>query len=221
MNSMKRVWVGILGGLSFCVLHAQEPPAHQAKFPKGDAAWEVKVEKTKGNLPEASPAQGGRQVSAISIVRMGNLRRDTTTWSDGTSTQTWWLAEPPLALLQGRNPGNIRALKVSQLGPRRFDESTFEWISAQNYKGEETIEGRKVKVYQLERPLDDGDVAILTAKLDAETGEPVVWSEGAKTVTFKFGQPLPGEPLVLPEDFRKALTRCEAYYAPAERRGKR
>lgn len=217
----KRLLTGFLVVGALFALHAQEPPAHQAKFPGGDAAWEVKVEKTKNRSSESSPAEVGRQISKITIVRTGKLRRDTTVWSDGTSTQTWWLAEPPLVLLQGKSPGDIRALKVSQLGPRRFDESTFAWISAQNYKGEEMFGGRKVKIYQIEKTLDDGAVATTQAKLDAETNEPVAWIEGAKTVLFKFGTPRPTEPLVLPEDFQKALVRYEAYYAPAERRGKR
>jgi hypothetical protein len=213
--------VGILAGLSFSPLNAQDPPSHKVRFPAGDAAWEVKVAKNKRPSPDAQPAETGRQIKSIIMVRKGKFRRDTTLWSDGTSTEMWWLSEPPLALVQGRSSGDIRGLKISQLGPRRFDESFFDWISAKTYKGEDSFEGKKVKVYQVERTLDDGDVATTSAKLDAETNEPVAWSDGAKTVTFKFGLPVPQEPLVLPEAFRNALVRYEAYYAPAERRGKR
>lgn len=199
---------------------AEETISHSVAFPKGDAAWTIKLEKVaKEKSGEA--AHQLVSIQSIDVVQKGDLRRDLTHWSDGSTSEAWWIPKLSIALMQSKLNGDIRGIKISQLGPRRFDSSSFAWIGAQNFQGIDTFKGRKVQRYTMESPLDDGTVAKYHAMIEEKSGTPVAVSDDVQLALFAFDAALPKEPLILPSAFQEALRRYESYYAPAKKMGKR
>lgn len=221
----KGLWYASLAwfvGFGFHSASAQDQISHEVKFPTGDAAWTVTVEKEQ--IKEGPPPvedTNARRVRTINVVQKGDLRRDVTHWSDGSVTESWWLPKISLALMPGKAADDIRGIKMSQLGARRFDASTFSWVGAQTFRGFDTFKGKKVQRYQLESTLDDGDKASEYALIDGKTGIPLAWSNGVQNYVFSFDAEVPKEPLIIPSAFQEALKRYEAYYAPAKKAGKR
>lgn len=209
--------------------NAAEEIVHSVKFPQGDAAWSISFQtaSSTGNAesptPAASPSGSPppRQVKKIDIVRKGQLRRDTLSWSDGSFTEYWWPEKSHLVLLQDEVGGRIRATKVGTMGDQRFDAVTFAWVGKMTFKGMKPFDGKPCRYYEIEVPVIDDEKETLHAWIDGESLKPVAWSKGGYTAIFSFGLPLPAEPLVMPEKFRKELSRIGAFFAPSKKYGTR
>ena len=220
---------------------AQDAPLdHRIDFPAGDAAWSVRAGKADakpGDLtapqPEPPAANSAnpqdpaadqdqvREVRQIDIVRKGGLRRDQVRWTDGTMTEYWWSASSPIVVFQTKASEKVRAMKASQMGTRRFDDTLFSWVNATTFRRPEGYRGKKCLYYNYEMPLVDGETLTIHAWIDAKTHRPWAWSDGTTVALFQFDLPVPEEPLSIPPDFAQTLQRYEAFYAPPKRLGRK
>lgn len=195
---------------SVAPLSAQEV-THSVSFPKGDAMWSVLMApRKKPSGGEASPAA----VTRIDIVRSGNLRRDTITYSDGTQKQQWW-GNAPEVLLSESDGGRVRAIPGGYAEEQRYDEASFAWVGEATLVGPETMGGKNCLRYERKVVPDEDVSKTFVAWIDPATHRPVALNNGFVTVTFAFSD-VPPESLQLPQKFRDKLDRYQAFYAPAK-----
>jgi len=158
-------------------------------------------------------------MTTVEVVRKGKLRLNEIHWSDGQTTQYWWVKKPLVVLFQPRSSSDVLSILPSQLGFRSFDETLFWWVNASSFQKEKTVKGKTVREYAMDKRFED-TTEHYAAEIDAETGRPLTWSNGAFKATFAFSEP-PSAPLVMPENFHAALRRIAEIEAPAKRMGRR
>ena len=108
--------------------------------------------------------------------------------------------------------GEILVMKTSNMNDSRFDDTFFTWISAGTFKGMQTFQDKKCRYYEMEITLPSGDKTLRRGWIDNKTARPVGWTEGAVLSIFSFDVPLPPEPLVLPDRFKKELARMQSFF---------
>lgn len=213
------------GFLTVAVLGLEGKPAnaaaeisHAVDFPKGDAAWSVKLEngRTSSKKMSRAAASESRTMKNVEIVRISSLRRDTVLWSDGSTTEYWWPQNPPVVLFQEKTNGRMNIKKAGNMGEQRFDESNFEWVDGKTFVKMGSYKGRKCRFYKMEVPFIDDEKQTFRAWIDEETLRPLAWSNGDIVAVFSFHTSLPSEPLILPAEFQKEIDRLGAFFGPAK-----
>lgn len=200
-------------------IRAAEEIVHTVNFPKGDAAWTVdfKVEKAAPTpkptpaITEKSPPPPPRQKKKVEIVRQGNLRHDIVTWSDGSTTEFWWIQKAGLIVYQDVPDGRINILKTGNLPDQLNDGSLFTWVNAGTFVDKRQFQGKKCRYYETEITLPTLEKLTLRAWIDNETQKPAAWSNSGILSLFTFDNPLPAEPLVLPDKFQKVAERILSF----------
>jgi hypothetical protein len=221
-DKLASAFLGVLACASVS-LGAAEEKSYRAEFPKGDAAWNVAFQKEKGAPEAAKPGpdsekpEKGRDIKNIRIVRKGDLRRDSVTWTDGTSTEYWWSKGAEIAVFQTDKSGPVHAMRGGLMDARRLDESLFAWVGSATLKEPQEFLGRKCLYFETRVPLVDDETELYQAWLDAENLRPVAWSNGASLAVFAFESGVPKDVLVMPAEFKKKLERYEAYIAPPKK----
>lgn len=203
--------------------------SHKVGFPSGAAAWTVTFEvlepeasdKDKKEVPppeaKADDSLLPPQVKKIVVARNNNIRRDIMTWSDGKTTECWWMQEPPF-VFQDTAKGGVSVKKVGNMGDSRYDESIFSWVGAGTFKGMKELKKKECRYYAQEITLPNMEKAILMVWIDNKTTLPVAWSAGGGIAVFSFdGQSAP-ENLKLPERFQPRLKKLEAFFSPPPQR---
>jgi len=216
----------VLAVMRPCALQAEKiDTEHKVLFPTGDASWTVSLQAEKPSGPPAAKSDRTPEILKIDIVSRGPVRRDVIHWSEGANGESWWIKNPPVTLLRNKPGEPVRLMKSGYLDSRRFDDSSFSWVNAQTYKGDEDYGGKKVRRYKQHRKAverEEGEAAEpQTALIDAESGRPVLWSDGKVIATFSFDPATPAGPLTMPEDFREALKNYLAYISPPRKLGKK
>ena len=214
MNKLFRIWVVLMMfALGLAGRAGAQEISHQVNFPSGDAAWSVSFETGEdyGQDSAPKPKPNARQMSKIDIVRMGDLRHDILTWSDGNTTEYWWEPKLQVVLLQDNNDTRVHAAKAGNMDASRFDDSLFTWVSASTFKGLKPFHGTLCRTYGMDITTLMGEVIHLRAWIDNKTGRPLAWSNSGIINVFSFDQPLPQTPLVLPPNFQATLTQVRAF----------
>jgi len=189
---------------------------HQVNFPTGDTTWSVDFQ--AGGTSNASPPAGAapaKKMREIEIVRQGHMRRDTITFSDGTTQERWWVQNPDYALFQ--NGSVVSSMRAAEFAPVRFDASSFDFITAQYYKGKQSQQGIDCQYYEyrMEDNLQGWGFhgRIVRAWIDPKTHLPVAYDNGGGIGVFTFSKgPVPD--LKMPPNFEKKYQQLLAFFAP-------
>lgn len=209
--------------LQFARAQAHEAIVHAVSFPKGDAAWSVKLADYKrpdgrdGKIAVEPPAS--LVVKKVKIVRKGGLRRDVVTYLDNSESTYWWVEKSGIILWKkGDEP--VQAMRSGFFGAQRFDESFFSWVNEKTFRGMEKFQGEDCRHYHIEVPSVDGDVMAYDAWIDNKSQKPVAWNDGGVPRIFSMDESIPEEPLSLSTSFQDVLARCEAALAPKRKLGR-
>lgn len=217
MNKLSHTWLALtLVSLVMISRADAQEISHKVNFPSGDAAWSVSFDTNddSGQSSAPKPKQAAHQMSKLDIVRMGDLRHDILTWSDGGTTDYWW--EPKLEVVLSLNTGDsrIHAAKAGNMDDSRFDDSTFNWVSASTFKGLKSFRGTSCRTYGMDVTTLLGEVIHYRAWIDNKTGRPLAYTNGGMIDVFSFDQPMPTPPLILPPNFQATLAQVRAFMVP-------
>lgn len=199
---------------------------HSVDFPKGDAAWSV-VFKVNGpavgtQVPGAASSKMFKNRTRTDIIRQGDIRRDTISFSDGSSTQLWWSENPPVAVSEDTPNGHVTGMRAFYMAPFRFDASSFEWVSEKTFLGMKALNGKACQYYEMEVTDDSGgelSKRLLKAWIDHQTLKPVALDDGYSFVFFLFSDGPPSQPLNVPPNVRRKLKQYQDFYAAPKRSG--
>jgi hypothetical protein len=191
---------------------------HVVRFPEGDSAWTVEIEALTEQARSASGGQD-RRSEKIEVVRKGNFRRDKVTWSDGTSSEYWWVLSPELVLFRAKPGEPLFPIRGNQIGTRRYDEGIFTWVKEETFVADNKDSASSVRQYRVKLE-NDGSVGYFTAEVDAGTNLPISWSDGVVRARFHF-KPPPTEALQIPAEYRAELEGIAERLTPAKPLGKR
>ena len=224
MNKGAGVLIGILASLFlFSPVVAQDVIVHQVDFPQGDATWSVAAQGQETVPPppnaSASPAPKAlKKFVGMDIVCQGKLRRDTITWSDGSTDQMWWIRNLPYVMTE--KGGQVGCTKASDLWQVRFDASSFEWVSAKTYLGKKSYQGSDCQYYEMKIvDPDGGPTRIFRAWVDHSSHLPLAFDNGFITVSFTFPKGGPIAPLQMPANFQEMYARLLDFYAHVKQPG--
>ncbi len=217
----------LLSTLLFSALVAGFAPAQTVpplvKFPSGDAAWSVELAaKTSPSPDVTNPPKEDRRLQSVRIDRFNNLRRDQTTWTDGSRTETWSTVTPRLLIyLDARINEIVTATPGDELDIYRFDESAFDWIQPANRVDRESLGNTRCAVYEGLAYAGSGRQGRkFRVWIDEETLLPrQLETEGTK-YAFTFHEKA-DVPLVMTEAFQTKLNRYRNALASPTRVGKR
>ncbi len=209
-NNLCKLGIGAL--LALACLRAEAQSA--VRFPQGDATWEIQVQYPK---PSVEPKKESPQIrpSVISVNRVGSLRRDRVTWTNGSQTETWWNLNPDFVMYEEPHIREIVAVPpCMEVDGMRLDQLTFRWITPKTLAGEENINGRPCLVYEgIAFQYEDGNSPVYRAWIDKETLEPVALDTRQATYHFQFSGRAP-EPLALPPRFAEKLDQYRRILSP-------
>lgn len=242
MNSMFRILIAsaVVVVLPGTTLHAQPvteeiPPP---KFPiplraPANASWTIKVEGgKKASEQEGGGSESPSTPSQIVVTKTSPIYMETASISGGGTIQKWVFLTPAKTYRFARqgSSGKWDRLRDEFYNdiPRyeQSDFEDFEWISKENYKGVESVEGRPAYAFELvsRSPITrrdqiyydpgksiDADPSSApqqtfrsNAWLDAKTLLPIKVDDGRQTRTFTFGE-TPASKLSPPADVLAAL----------------
>jgi len=197
-----------------------KPTVDSAKPQKTKAINETNAVADKIPLPRLG-------MKSIEITRVGKLRRDSITWWDGHTSETWYLLDVGLILVEQAHI--IQEVRTSTQGQDRnglvpklldLDQASLSWIKPENYKGEESLNGKKNYHYRTVitipgPPMSDPKTGkeipgepihlIYQAWLNPKTLQPIALDDGDQNYTLTFSSTPPTEHLELPERFKKDL----------------
>ena len=202
-------------------------------LPTGDLSCSVEVSKKQSSgssqqTASASSGGGAPSMKHVDITRVGNLRRDIITWSDGNTTETWRVPDLGVSLVEVFYPArciyDVRAGSVmGGLFLRRvldLDPASVDWITSSSLVGKEDRNGKPTIHYRGTVLIPSGSPGIAPyhsfyeAWVDAQTLVPVAFDDGDNIYELTFNAP-PTNPLVLPERFRKDLHQYQSAHALA------
>jgi hypothetical protein len=233
-----RAPVGVLqlcAVLALCLVfsasaHAQQPPV---RMPQGNASWVVDIKPlVKADIENEDPMDEDSMVASdagdaglavlksIRVTQAGDLRRDELRWSDGRSTDLWFMGGKWVAELR---TGDIAALEIfgefrpfrdweifsaAQLG--RFTRGAV--VSEAKFKGKPAIlYATKLRRQQIPAGMMDGEDSSpeeYAARLwvDPATRLPLAIDNGELLYRFRFSN-APPEEIRPPEKFIAELKR--------------
>lgn len=187
-------------------------------FPDGDATWSVTFERVKSDaLPKTAAAEQPAEINKIDVVRKGNLRRDTIKWSDGNSTQYWWIQIPPVVLYENKKDGTIESAKAGYVKDRLLDASSFAWVNPSTFVDERPFRKIPCKYYEMQVVDRTEDPKMFRAWIDAKTGKPVALRTGIDDMVFEFDTGDLSSPLVIPPKFEDLLKKIVTANTPPVR----
>lgn len=189
-------------------------------FPQGDFSCTVDV--TPRDIPKPDPAHPERRyapvLQKIAITQVGKVRRDISTWSDGSTSQVWSLAEKGVSLFESNAKGKdvylLRGERRHNVCPRllRFDAESVSWISEKTLDKQPTGDGKflhyqsKVVIAEANGPIP-AETATYQAWIDPKTLLPLRLDDGAALYSLTFSSDSPAEPLVMPANIQAELDR--------------
>lgn len=207
-------------GCSAGSLHSQsEPIVHTVVFPTGNAIWSLSFVPPSIAPPpspqEAAEGKGPLRVKKIDIVRVGPLRHDTLSWSDGTFTHRWWLLPRSLVAFQPTAQSPVIVWKSDKLDDQRYDNTSFAWVGEKTFSKIVSLAGKKCRYYETEVPIENfEETRPLQAWIEDATGVPVAFGNTGEIGMIQFGNAETLAPLTMPNNFKAKLDSVEAFYKP-------
>jgi hypothetical protein len=225
----------LCAALALCVVfsapaHAQQPAV---RMPRGNASWVVDIKPlveadtekedptdADSMIPPESTDAGLAVLKSIRVTQAGDLRRDELRWSDGRSTDLWFMGGKWVAELR---TGDIAALEIfGEFRPFRdweiFSAAQLEGftrgaaVSEAKFKGKPAIlYATKLKRQPIPAGMMDGDEPPpeeYAARLwvDPATRLPLAIDNGELLYRFRFSNP-PPEAIRPPDKFIAELKR--------------
>ncbi|MEI6337851.1 MAG: hypothetical protein WCQ57_04620 [Verrucomicrobiota bacterium] len=195
-------------------------------FPSGDFTCTVAV--TPHEIPKPDPEHPERRyppvLKTVTITRIGTIRRDASTWSDGSASELWDLADMKLALQESRRPGKdiylLRGYLRDHAGPAllRFDDKSVSWITAGAVKVPPGDSDKPLHYQAAVVVSDPGEIPTVTATyqawIDPKTLLPQKFDDGEALYVLTFSKEPPIGPLVIPANIQREIDRYQAAYAP-------
>jgi hypothetical protein len=213
---MNKLFAIILAVAAISGLGQAQEPEYRAEFPKGDTNWTIlftKPEKDPGQETQKAP-----HLKQMDVVRRGDLRRDILVWSDGVKSEHWWSTAGNEVFFENRGNTEVRAVKASQKGESRYDETFFAWVGKQTYAGERNLDGKNYWYFETKYKNEGTEQNnTLAAWVDPKTAWPYCWSDGDRKVYFEFKPLDPNFRLDVPPKFAEAIARYNAYRTPPTR----
>lgn len=196
-------------------------------FPQGDFSCTVDVTPHKSSDPDVThPRRRNTPIlKKITITQVGNIRRDTSVWSDKSISQLWSLTDKDVSVHESNDAGKevflLRGEMRENACPKllHFDADSVSWITAkaldkQSASGKEPLHYQSTAVVQKEsQTLDISGATIITpavtavyqAWIDPKTLLPLKFDDGDVLYTLKFSPDPPTGPLVIPANIQTAL----------------
>jgi len=179
---------------------------YHGTLPKGTTATSAKASTT-----------GGPVLQNVAITRTGNLRRDLSTWSDGTTYEAWIMEDTGMMVVE-RTMGTSKfiyefpknSISRNPFSPviLQWEAGALGWINPQTLIGDSTQSGTPAVLYQapmsLPTDLQTPDNELYQAWVDKKTLVPLALDDGKALYELTFSGP-PKEQLVMPERFKTAL----------------
>lgn len=204
------------------------------------AALKKFVESTMGadsalakSLSELKEPIAKPMIRTLEVTRTLDFAKEASTFSDKT-TQTTYIFNVARITKHVAYDGLIRNRadqSVVTFSPdfAVADFAGFGWLSPENYKGVQTVQGRQCYFFTADiepedaqllaaRGLNRGEIEKLPAKafIDVETKLPVVLQRGQETRIFTIGKPKPAD-LTLPPDVAAEINAWRAELTSATR----
>lgn len=187
-------------------------------LPKGDMSCsvDVTVNQAPSSTQPASPKTEIPQMKHVEIAQVGNLRRDTITWSDGDKTETWKVLNTGFSLVEVTYPakciydvpagsfmGSYFSRKILDLTPASTSWITVASLVGQtDHDGKPAIHYRASVVVPSNVPHQAPRQVFYEAWVDAKTLIPMAFDDGDYVYELTFSDP-PTAPLVMPERFQE------------------
>lgn len=232
-----RIYLVVLGSVAALVgasvASAQDSTEAPLTFPSGNASWTVVAQyrpMPSPSVPQATPTPDRKGVHdsapspapvaaevtirKIEVTQTGNLCRSVVTYTNGKTTEVWWIKSPPWMLFErSEHPGIMVLTNPSLMAGFRPDASLFTWVNSKSFIKDMSVQGQICGYYSQILPLEDQppgiEIPVLhQAWLDSRTGLPVALDTTRALYLFTFNPP-PTTPLTLPDRFRAELTRTE------------
>lgn len=164
--------------------------AEVVKFPKGDIAWTVEIERPKRTSVPTD--ESGRPVAVkYEIQRQQDVRRDRIVWSGGGTTERWWYLGTPLLLMEKGLSGRTYFYSPDEnTAATAFDETMFRWLAQAKPSGEERMKGKNCVVYVGTFAEGEGREE-RKAWIAKESGLPVALEAGGNLLLFDFPEGVP------------------------------
>lgn len=212
-----------------CVLCA----APAVKLPSGDFSCSVTAipRATKPESPEPPPPKkpgGGtpRVLKKLDVVRVGNIRRDTVGWSDGSTSVVWGLVNEKLLVTERTSLSGKKRVQVfagvfrDTVEPLllRFDQESISWISDEYLVSKGDPDGSllhyKREIPQQVQPGEKPWSEVFQAWIDPKSRMPVKFDDGRATYILKFSADPPRESLAIPGNLQSELNRWKDAFQP-------
>lgn len=178
-------------------------------LPEGDFVCVVDVQRRNALKNESTEA--GVRLRAvqkkITITTSGNIRRDVIQWSDGKSSELWWMRDKGVALWENNQAENkvllLRGDLIKPVCPKLLflTGDSMAWIQEKNRSDKKEEKALHYEATVVLEPAA-GDMPASTARfqawIDPETLRPLKFDDGDALYVLKF-MPYPaGGPLVMP-----------------------
>jgi hypothetical protein len=196
-------------------------------LPKGNFACSIEV--APHDAPKPDPAFPERRYSPVLqklvITQVGNIRRDVGSWSNGTSSELWWVIDKAVSVMQGNQPGAEPFMLAGELRDRacpkllHFSEDSVSWISEAS-KTDPKPDKAGLLHYRAEITLKEaeGDAppekAVYQAWIDSKTLMPAKFDDGNALYTLKFSSNPSAAPLVMPSKVQAEVDLWQRESAP-------
>lgn len=200
---------------------AETPAPPFVKNAPSRAAWTIDYGSDRADAEprsDSSPVrQKARQVVRVEVRKVDGTRQETTTWSDGGSSETWFyknwilLSRPDFPDIQVMDRSHLNeAVVKTQPDYAKGDFPNLSWITGEKFAGARTVREHRCNIFQDgSGPEAGGQVNQIEAAIDSTSGLPVQIRNGAVTQVYSY-QESPPSPLELPPRFAAALARYQA-----------
>jgi hypothetical protein len=224
-NRNLAVFAALAFGFVSAASVARSQPAESplVVLPQGDFSCLAEVTSHIAT-PKPDPAHPNQHFAAlrkeIAITRIGAVRRDVTTWTDGSVSELWSLDDQGVTLWQTNGPG--RAVYLFR-GPRRdeltvkllrLDAASVAWIKKQNLVGNEEGTLHYQAIVTLPESGPKPRTAIYQAWIDPKTLQLKKLDDGDNLYTLTVSPDRPAGPLVMPPDIQAEYNRWVVAMTP-------
>lgn len=212
--------------------YAVQAQVTPVQFPTGSASWTVTVQFHAQDESSARPIAAppgtptSRQTAGsgsslvvirkIDVTQDGNVCRSVVTYTDGTTSEVWWLKSPPWVLFDRKNPAGVGVLTNPQMmGNFRPDASMFDWVNSNTFINKVSYNAKQCDFHAKDfpplnhRPGSNPPPVEHEAWVDSQTGLPVALDDSLALYIFTFNPP-PPTPLTMPKRFNDELARIQA-----------
>jgi hypothetical protein len=199
-----------------------------AIIPEGNVSCHVVVtsrafqnHKAKDGKPDLATITRLPILTEIQITRVGSLIRYQLTWTGDRQTEAWMDAKSDYLVQRHPRTGKLLVLPGNTLPiPLLADlkPEAVSWIQPGDLtEGDSRLDNKKCQHYQRTIPLPDDGEALYQAWIDAKTRLPLALDDSNALYKFTFETTAPVGPLVMPDDYRRAINQYREALQPPKR----